>query len=209
MHPKLANLGLGDVIEHLREYYSYDGMATNSDWTFILRFSVQVLIDNGYESAGVGIDSAAPKGVYKLTYAEIKSIFPVLSRLGNKHKAVNLIFDEFHYAFANNLSKKDAKIAYDKYTIPDTRRTVFESVFDDFNSHDSTNVNYKNDKRSPLLLITGGNNHIVPSAVSKSNYNKYSDSSAVTDFPEFPDHSHRTILEKRMGRSIGLYWHMD
>lgn len=191
----LANLGLGDVVEH------YANIIHAMEWPPILvghsfgGLVVQVLLDKGYGSAGVGIDSAAPKGVHKLTYAELKSAFPVLSRPGNRHKAVGLTFDEFHYSFANNLSKKDAKVAYDKYSIPDTGRAVFESVFDDFNSHAPTNVNYKNNNRSPLLLIAGGNDHTVPSAVSKSNYDKYRDSGAVTDFHEFPDRSHLTILE--------------
>ncbi|WP_052374325.1 hypothetical protein [Methanobacterium sp. SMA-27] len=104
---------------------------------------VQILLDNGYGSAGVGMDSAAPKGVHKLTYAELKSAFPVLSRPGNRHKAVGLTFEEFHHTFANNMSGKDAKKVYNRYAIPDTGKVVFESVFDDFTSHALINVNYK------------------------------------------------------------------
>ena len=65
-------------------------------------------------SAGVGLDAAAPKGVHKLTFAELKSAFPVLSRPGNRHKAVGLTFEQFHFGFANNMSEKDAKIVYDQ-----------------------------------------------------------------------------------------------
>jgi len=53
------------------------------------------------------------------------------------------------------MSETDAKNAYERYAIPDTGRAVFESVFDDVTSHAPTNVNYKNNKRSPLLLIAG------------------------------------------------------
>jgi len=55
--------------------------------------------------------------VHKLTYAKLKSAFPVFSRPGNKHKGTGLTFEEFHYAFANNMSETDAKKAYDRYAI--------------------------------------------------------------------------------------------
>ena len=193
---KIANLGLEDIIQH------YEKIIHEMEWPAILighsfgGLIVQILLDKGFGFAGVGIDSAAPKGVHKLTYAELKSAFPVLSRPGNRHKAVSLTFEEFQYAFANNMSGKDAKKVYNRYAIPDTGKVVFESVFDDFTSHASTNVNYKNDKRNPLLLIAGSDDHTVPAAVSKSNYDKYKDSTAVTDFHEFKGRSHLIMLEK-------------
>lgn len=193
---KIANLGLNDVVEH------YEKIIHAMEWPAILighsfgGLIVQILLDKGYGSAGIGIDSAAPRGVHKLTYAEIKSVFPVLSRPGNKHKAVGLTFEEFHYGFANNMSAKNAKKAYNRYAIPDTGKAVFESVFDDFTTHAPTNVNYKNNKRSPLLLIAGSDDHTVPAAVSKSNYDKYSDSTAITDFHEFEGRSHLIMLEE-------------
>ena len=94
------------------------------------------------------------------------------------------------------MSKLDAKKVYDQYLIPDTGRMVFESVFDDFNSHAPTNVNYKNNKRNPLLLIAGEDDHTVPAAVSKSNFDKYSHSTVVTDFHEFKGRSHLIMLEE-------------
>ncbi|WP_052374327.1 alpha/beta hydrolase [Methanobacterium sp. SMA-27] len=54
----------------------------------------------------------------------------------------------------------------------------------------------KNSKRSPLLFIAGSDDHIVPAAVSKSNYGKYKDSTAVTDFHEFEGRSYLIMLEK-------------
>ena len=191
----IADLGLEEVVQH------YEKIIHEMDCPAILighsfgGLIVQILIDKGYGSAGVGIDSAAPKGVHKLTYDELKSAFPVLSRPGNRHKAVGLTFEQFHFAFANKMSEEDAKIAYNKYAIPDTGRAVFESVFDDFNRNAPTTINYKNNTRSPLLLIAGSDDHTVPAAVTKSNYDKYSNSSAITDFHEFKGRSHLIMLE--------------
>ena len=192
---KIADLGLEDVIEH------YENILMNLDEQPVIighsfgGLVTQVLIDKGYGVAGVGLDAAAPKGVHKLTFAELKSAFPVLSRPGNRHKAVGLTFEQFHYGFANNMSEKDAKRVYDKYAIPDTGRAVFESVFDDFSRDAPTNVNYKNNERSPLLLIAGEDDHTVPAAVTKSNYDKYKDSDALTDFHEFKGRTHLIMLE--------------
>ena len=192
----IADLSLDEIIEH------YEKIINNLESPPILighsfgGLIVQILLDKGYGSAGIGIDSAAPKGVHKLTYAELKSVFPVLSRPGNRHKAVGLTFDQFHYSFANNMSEEDAIKFYNRYAIPDTGKIVFESVFDDFNNHAPTYLNYKNARRNPLLLIAGENDHTVPAAVSKSNFDKYNDSKAVTDFYEFKGRSHLIILEK-------------
>ena len=77
---KIADLGLNDVVKH------YEKIIHEMEWPAILighsfgGLIVQILLDRGYGSAGVGLDSAAPKGVHKLTYAELKSAFPVLSR---------------------------------------------------------------------------------------------------------------------------------
>ena len=46
------------------------------------------------------------------------------------------------------------------------------------------------------MLIAGEYDHTVPAAVTKSNYNKYNDSTSITDFHEFKDRTHLIMLEK-------------
>jgi pimeloyl-ACP methyl ester carboxylesterase len=48
-------------------------------------------------------------------------------------------------------------------------------------------------QRAPLLLITGELDHLVPAHVSRSNFEHYQNSSARTDFHEFPGRSHLHI----------------
>jgi pimeloyl-ACP methyl ester carboxylesterase len=57
--------------------------------------------------------------------------------------------------------------------------------------HQATYVNYHNDDRSPLLFIAGGDDHIMPPSVNKSNAHHYK-SAAITDFHEFPGRCHFT-----------------
>ena len=192
---KIADLSLEEVIKHYK-----DILSNMDEQPIIIGHSfgglvTQILIDQGWGAAGIGLDAAAPKGVHKLTYAELKSTFPVLSRPGNRHKAVALTYEQFHYGFANNMTETEAKKAYDLYAIPDTGKPIFESLFDDFNRNAPDTINYKNENRSPLLLIAGENDHTVPAAVTKSNYDKYSKSNALTDFHEFKGRSHLIMLE--------------
>ncbi len=106
---KIADLGLEEIIEH------YENILMNMDEQPVIighsfgGLITQILIDKGYGVAGVGLDAAAPKGVHKLTYAELKSAFPVLSRPGNRHKAVGINLEQFHYGFANNMSDRRCK----------------------------------------------------------------------------------------------------
>ena len=58
-------------------------------------------------------------------------------------------------------------------------------------------VNYDNDERAPLLLIAGGEDHVVPASITESNFKHYRNSSATTDYHEFAERSHYTV--GRMG----------
>ncbi len=190
----IAGLGLEEVVDH------YHDIINNLNVRPILighsfgGLVVQILMDQGLGAAGVTLDSAAPKGVHKLAISQLKSTFPVLSNPANRHKVVGLTFKQFHYAFANTMSEADAKKAYERYAIPDTGRPLFQSAFADLISHAITNINYKNNTRSPLLLLAGGEDHTVPATVSKANYDKYNHSTAKTDFHEFPSRSHLIMV---------------
>jgi pimeloyl-ACP methyl ester carboxylesterase len=191
----LAGLGLAKIIEH------YEKIIQDLDKQPILighsfgGLVVQVLLDKGFGKAGIAIDPAPPKGIHTITYSELKSAFPVLKNPSNRHKAVGLTFEQFKYAFANTMSEEDARYAYDRYAVPDTGRVLFEDITDDFNSNAHDAINYKNDNRGPLLLIAGSEDHTVPEKVVKSNYGKYKNSNAVTDFKEFPGRSHSIIFQ--------------
>ncbi len=192
----LAGLGLEEVVDH------YRGILSNLNVSPILLghsfggLVVQLLIDQGFGTAGVTLDSAAPKGVHKLALPQLRSTFPVLSNPANRHKVVGLNFKQFHYAFANTMSESDARRAYERYTIPDTGKPLFQSAFADLISHATTGIDYENNTRSPLLLLAGSEDHTVPATVCRANYDKYRHSKAKTDFHEFPGRSHLIMVQE-------------
>ncbi len=192
----LVGLGLEDVVKY------YKDILNNLNEPPILighsfgGLIVQILMDHGFGAAGVTLDSAAPKGIHKLALAQLRSLFPVLSDPRNRYKVVELTFKQFHYAFANTMSEADAKKAYERYTIPDTGKPLFQSAFSDLISHATTGINYKNNTRSPLLLLAGSGDHTVPATVSKANYEKYNQSKSKTDFHVFTGRSHLIMVEE-------------
>jgi pimeloyl-ACP methyl ester carboxylesterase len=153
----------------------------------------QLLLDRGCGAVGVAIDSAPTEGVRVSPLSQIKSLFPALKSPANRHKAVGFTPEEFHYAFTNTLSEEESREAYDRYHIPAPGNWIWAyGLIANFKpGHQETWVNYKNPNRAPLLFIAGGEDHIMPPAVNRSNAKHYS-SSTITEYYEFPGRDHWT-----------------
>lgn len=192
----LADLGVREVFDHLAEIVSgVDTKPILMGHSFGGTF-VQMLLDAGYGKAGVSIDGAAVKGVFALPFSEIRATFPVLHNPANLHRAVPITEEEFHYAFTNNLSERESKLAYDRYAVPVPARILFQGGFANFTPHAATTYNFANDERAPLLFIAGSNDHILPPSVQYENFEKnVQHSEAITAYKLFPGRSHYTCGE--------------
>jgi pimeloyl-ACP methyl ester carboxylesterase len=153
----------------------------------------QLLLARGLGSAGVVIDSAPTEGVRVTPLSQAKSLFPALKNPANRHKAVGFTPEEFHYAFANTLTAEDSQAAYDRYAIAAPGNWVWAyGLIANFKpGHQETWVDYDAD-RAPLLFIAGGDDHIMPPSVNKSNAKHYKKSPALTDYYEFEGRDHWT-----------------
>jgi len=157
---------------------------------------VQMLLDRGLGAAGVAIDAAQPKGVLRLPFSQIRALSPVLLNPWNVNRAVSFNFEQFRYAFANTMTEREARKAFQLNAIPAPGRIVFQTGLANLNPRAVTKVDYRNDRRAPLLLIAGAEDHTVPASVNRSNFRKYRNSKAITDFAEFPGRSHLTIAQE-------------
>lgn len=191
----LAGLGLTEIIDH------FEGIARACERPPILighsfgGLIVQVLLDRGLGAAGVAIDPAPVKGIIKLPLSTLRVSFPALRNPANVHRAAALTPEQFHYAFTNTLTDEEAEAVYERYEVPGPDRVIFQAGLANFNPHAPTRVNFHNDTRAPLLLIAGGKDHIAPASLTRTNFELYEKSKAVTEFKEFPDRSHFTIGE--------------
>jgi alpha-beta hydrolase superfamily lysophospholipase len=189
----IDHLGMEEIIDH------YDSIIRELDSPPIIMGHsfggafTEVLLDRGLGAAGVAIDAAGVRGITKLPFSTLKSGFPVLKNPANVHRAVPLTFEEFHYAFTNTMSDEEARPVYERYAAPGPGRVLFQGAFANFNPRTPLRVDFHNESRAPLLLIAGGSDHVVPPSIDKATEKKFSRSSAITDYKEFPGRSHFTI----------------
>jgi pimeloyl-ACP methyl ester carboxylesterase len=189
----IAHLGVAEIVDH------YDAVIRALDTPPIIMGHsfggtfTEMLLDRGLGAAGVAIDAAATKGITKLPLSTLRSAFPVLKRPANRHAAVALSFDEFHYAFTNTMTDDEARRVYERYAVPGPGRVLFQGALANFSPHAATRVDFGNDDRAPLLLIAGGEDHVVPASVDRATVKRYTKSTAITDYHEFPGRSHFTI----------------
>jgi pimeloyl-ACP methyl ester carboxylesterase len=189
----IERLGIHEIVEH------YEDIIRGLDSPPIVighsfgGLIAQILLDRGYGSAGVAIASAPVKGIFLLPFSTLKSSFPGLRNPANDHRALPLTPEEFHYAFTNTLTEEESLKVYQRYAVPGPDHVLFQAAFANFNPHAATTVNFHNDSRAPLLLISGGKDHVSPASVVEANYRLYAKSKAVTDYKEYPERSHYTL----------------
>ncbi|GAA1844082.1 alpha/beta hydrolase [Asanoa iriomotensis] len=150
----------------------------------------QILLDHGYGAAGVALNSAPTEGVRVVPLSQVKSTFPVLKSPANRHKAVGLTLEQWRYAFTNTFTDEEAAALYSRYHIPAHGGIVWGGVLANFQpGHQDTWVDYRNDNRAPLLFISGGEDHIMPPAVQRSNVAHYQ-SNTITEQVEYEGYAH-------------------
>jgi pimeloyl-ACP methyl ester carboxylesterase len=155
----------------------------------------QILLDRELGAAGVAVDPAPPKGIYVTPPSSLIVASAALRNPANRHRAVMLSPKQFRYAFGNTLSEADSNAVHDRYAIPGPGRTLFQAAFANFNPNAATKVDFRNDKRAPLLILGGGKDHTVPARTTRSNHKLYRHSKAMTDYLEYPERSHWTAGE--------------
>jgi alpha-beta hydrolase superfamily lysophospholipase len=150
----------------------------------------QILLDHGFGAAGVAMCSAPTEGVLVTPLSQVKSTFPVLSNPANRHKAVGFTFDQWNYAFTNTFPEDEARQAYERYAIPAPGGIVWRGVLANFQpGHQDAWVDYRNDRRSPLLFISASEDHIMPPSVQRSNAKHYK-SNTITEVKEYAGFAH-------------------
>ncbi|MGY1809807.1 alpha/beta hydrolase [Blastococcus sp. SYSU D00669] len=150
----------------------------------------QLLLDHGHGAVGVVLNSAPTEGVKVTPLSQIRSTWAVLKNPANRHRAVGLTEEQWHYAFCNTWDEEGSRRLYERYHIPASGRILWNSVLANLMpGPQDAHVDYGNDARPPLLFVSGGEDHIMPPSVQRSNAKHYH-GSTVTEVREYPGYAH-------------------
>jgi pimeloyl-ACP methyl ester carboxylesterase len=155
----------------------------------------QKLLSGGAAAAAIAIDPGQIKGVKPLPFAQIRSGLPVLSKPGNRKRAIALTRKQFRYGFGNAISESESGDLFNQWAIPGPGKPLFEASAANFKKSSPAAVDTRRRDRGPLLIIAGGQDHTVPEVVARAAYKLYAGSGAVTDYHVFPDRGHSLVLD--------------
>ena len=201
-----ANLGVTEVVDHYEQIigeletpsiiigYGFGGLIA------------QVLLDRGWGAAGAAIASAPVRGIARLPLSILKLAFSVLGNSFNSYATISLTPKQFHRAFTNSLTEIESLDALKRYIVPAPNRVLLQTAFTNFTSHTAATVNFRNDTRAPLLLVAGGQDRVAPSSLVKANFDLYRESKAETDYKEYPEQTHFTLLQETKVADYALGW---
>jgi pimeloyl-ACP methyl ester carboxylesterase len=200
-----ATLGVTEVVDHYEQI-----IRELENPPIVIGFGfgglvAQILLDRGWGAAGVAIASAPVKGIARLPLSVLKLAFSVLGK-SHGNKTASLTPEQFHRAFANSLTETESLDAFERYVVPAPNRVLLQTAFANFISHTPATVNFQNDTRAPLLLVAGGNDRLVPSTLVKANFELYRESKAETDYKEYPEQTHFTLLQETKVADYVLDW---
>lgn len=146
----------------------------------------QILLSEGLAQVAIAIDSAPPNGMIVLKWSFIKSNWGVASPFANNEEPINLDVDQFSYAFLNAQDPSTRQKIYDEYYVPESRQVGKGPTLEagEINPIGS---------RGPLLIIAGGEDHIIPAKLNLKNFKMYEKSPSYTEFRLFEGRDHWTL----------------
>jgi pimeloyl-ACP methyl ester carboxylesterase len=126
-----------------------------------------------------------------LPLSQLRAFFVAFKNPLNRHRAVGLTYEQWHYAFTNTFPEDESRRLYERYAIPASGRILWNSVLANLmpGPQDAA-VDYANDDRAPLLFVSGGEDHLMPPSVQRSNIKHYRAPHTVTEHEEYPGFAH-------------------
>jgi pimeloyl-ACP methyl ester carboxylesterase len=149
----------------------------------------QVLLNRGLGSVGIGLSAATVKGVRDLPFSTLRAAAPALNPF-KRGEPVPMTEKEFHYAFANTMSKEESKPLWERYCVPAATGVLADIALANIHRNPPTEVDFAKQGRIPLLFIGLGEDHVLPPKATMHNERKYDDSVSITEYKEFEGRPH-------------------
>jgi pimeloyl-ACP methyl ester carboxylesterase len=151
--------------------HSYGGLLT------------QLMVNNDLAAAGVAIHSVPPKGVFPYEFSFLKAGWKALGILTSTEDTYLMSFEDWQYAFVNEMPLEEQQAAYEKYIIPESKTVTRDALTDE------AKIDFEK-PHVPLLFTAGGIDHIMPAHLNHRNFKAYKSAGSVLEYKEFPDRNH-------------------
>jgi pimeloyl-ACP methyl ester carboxylesterase len=155
----------------------------------------EILAGRGSAAVSVAISPAPFRGVLPLPISSLRSSSPVLRNPANRHRAVPLTFEQFHYAFANAVSEDEAHQLFEKYAVPAPGKPLFQAAAANLNPWTEAKVDSKNPDRGPMLIVSGEEDHTVPWAIANASFKREKRNPGVTEIVKIPGRGHALTID--------------
>src|SRR4051812_7966304 len=190
-----ANVSIGEVADHIADHigqldkkpaiigHSFGGLL------------VQILAGRGLSAATVAIDPAPFRGVLPLPLSALKSAWPVLGNVANRHRAIPLTFEQFRFGFANAVSEEEAQELYKTFAVPASGAPLFQAATANINPWTEAKVDTDNPERGPLLITSGEKDNTAPLAIAHASFKRQQRNNGVTEIIEIPNRGHALTVD--------------
>ena len=155
----------------------------------------EMLAGQGRAAVTVAIDPGVFRGVLPLPLSVLRSTGPFLIDPRNRGKALTLTFDQFRYAWANELDEEEAMELYDKFHVAASGISLAQMGNANLNPWTEAKVNTTNPDRGPLLIIEGEKDLTVPWAIAKAAYDRQKVNPGVTEIVKIPNRGHALTID--------------
>ncbi|WP_338869680.1 alpha/beta hydrolase [Spirosoma sp. SC4-14] len=143
----------------------------------------QILINNDLGVAGVAIHSVPPQGVFPYEFSFLKAGWKALGLFTDLDETYLMSFEDWQYAFVNDMPLEEQQKAYDENTIPESKVVARGGLTS------AAHVDFAK-PHAPLLLTSGSIDNIIPAHLNHRNYEAYKPSGSVLDYKEFAGRNH-------------------
>lgn len=149
---------------------------------------VQLLLDRGLGRAGIAINPAPIAGVVP-GWRTLRAAAPAILRWNGERRPYALSQRQWADRYANTAPKALQDETWDNYVVPTSGRIIHQAAF-----WQGTRVDPRR-RSQPLLITAGDEDRLVTPYLSKAAWGLQRQSSAPTDFINFPGRSHLLLAE--------------
>ena len=151
--------------------HSYGGLLT------------QLMLNMDLGAAGVAIHPVPPQGVFPYEFSFLKGGWKALGIFTDIEETYMMSFEDWQYAFVNGMPYQEQNVAYETYTIPESKTVNRDAV-----THEAK-VDFTK-AHAPLLITAGDTDHIIPAHLNNRNFNAYKSNGSVLNYKLFQNRNH-------------------